>query len=152
MIAAGVNVKALSTFMGHATVAITLEVYGHLLPGSEDEAAGLLDTYPVTARLAPLLARRPREPASHAEPARRWSSEAGCRAERDLALGGPRIVRLLGPIRQLNFHAGADHDRFLAQPRAFARQDYLLRQEWLDLMGGGPGGQRGSLCGSRGRW
>ena len=27
---------------------------------------------------------------------------------------------------------------------------YLLRQEWLDLMGGGPGGQRGSLCGSGG--
>jgi integrase len=50
MIAAGVNVKALSTFMGHATVAITLEVYGHLLPGSEDEAAGLLDTYLEVAR------------------------------------------------------------------------------------------------------
>ena len=23
---------------------------------------------------------------------------------------------------------------------------YLLRQEWLDLIGGGPGGQQGSLC------
>jgi integrase len=45
MIAAGVNVKALSTFMGHAKVAITLDLYGHLLPGSEDEAAGLLDAY-----------------------------------------------------------------------------------------------------------
>jgi hypothetical protein len=38
--AAGVNVKALSTFMGHANIRITLDQYGHLLPGSEDEAAG----------------------------------------------------------------------------------------------------------------
>jgi len=45
MIAAGVNAKALSTFMGHATVAITLDRYGHLMPGSEDEAAGMLDAY-----------------------------------------------------------------------------------------------------------
>jgi integrase len=45
MIAAGVNAKALSTFMGHATISITLDRYGHLMPGSEAEAAGLLDTY-----------------------------------------------------------------------------------------------------------
>jgi integrase len=45
MIAAGVNAKALSTFMGHSTINITLDRYGHLLPGSESEAAGLLDTY-----------------------------------------------------------------------------------------------------------
>jgi integrase len=45
MIAAGVNVKALSTFMGHASVAFTLDRYGHLFPGAENEAGGLLDTY-----------------------------------------------------------------------------------------------------------
>lgn len=45
MIAAGVNAKALSTFMGHATISITLDRYGHLMPGSEAEAADLLDTY-----------------------------------------------------------------------------------------------------------
>lgn len=45
MIAAGVNAKALSTFMGHANVSITMDRYGHLFPGSEEEAAGLLDTY-----------------------------------------------------------------------------------------------------------
>jgi integrase len=45
MIAAGVNAKALSTFMGHAKIGITLDRYGHLMPGSEEEAAGLLDTY-----------------------------------------------------------------------------------------------------------
>jgi integrase len=45
MIAAGVNAKALSTYMGHANIAITYDRYGHLMPGNEDEAAGLLDTY-----------------------------------------------------------------------------------------------------------
>ena len=45
MIAAGVNAKALSTYMGHATIAITLDLYGHLMPGNESEAAGMLDTY-----------------------------------------------------------------------------------------------------------
>jgi integrase len=45
MIAAGVNAKALSTFLGHASVTITLDRYGHLFPGSEREAAGLLDSY-----------------------------------------------------------------------------------------------------------
>jgi integrase len=45
MIAAGVNAKALSTFCGHANISVTLDRYGHLMPGSEEEAAGLLDTY-----------------------------------------------------------------------------------------------------------
>lgn len=45
MIAAGVNAKALSTYMGHANIGITMDRYGHLMPGNEDEAAGLLDRY-----------------------------------------------------------------------------------------------------------
>jgi integrase len=45
MIAAGVNAKALSTYMGHANISITLDRYGHLMAGNEEEAAGLLDTY-----------------------------------------------------------------------------------------------------------
>ena len=45
MIAAGVNAKALSTFMGHAKIGITLDRYGHLMPGSEEEAASLPDSY-----------------------------------------------------------------------------------------------------------
>ena len=45
MIAAGVNAKALSTFMGHAKIGITLDRYGHPMPGSEEEAASLLDSY-----------------------------------------------------------------------------------------------------------
>jgi integrase len=43
MIAAGVNTKALSTYMGHASITITLDRYGHLLPGNENEAAERLD-------------------------------------------------------------------------------------------------------------
>jgi integrase len=45
MIAAGINSKALSTYMGHATITITLDRYGHLLPGNEHEAANLLETW-----------------------------------------------------------------------------------------------------------
>jgi integrase len=45
MIAAGVNAKALSTFMGHAKIPITMDRYRHLMPGSEEEAAALLDSY-----------------------------------------------------------------------------------------------------------
>ncbi len=45
LIAAGVSAKALSTFMGHANISVTLDRYGHLAPGAEHEAAGLLDAY-----------------------------------------------------------------------------------------------------------
>jgi integrase len=45
MIAAGVNAKALSTYLGHASVTITYDRYGHLMPGSEQEAADMLDSY-----------------------------------------------------------------------------------------------------------
>ena len=45
MIAAGVNAKALSTYMGHASISITLDRYGHLMPGNEAEAADLLDAF-----------------------------------------------------------------------------------------------------------
>jgi hypothetical protein len=45
MIAAGVNAKALQTFMGHSSITVTLDRYGHLFPGSEEEAANLLDAY-----------------------------------------------------------------------------------------------------------
>ena len=45
MIAAGVNAKALSEYMGHASVRFTFDLYGHLMPGNETEAATLLDGY-----------------------------------------------------------------------------------------------------------
>lgn len=52
MIAAGVNAKALSTHMGHASVTITLDRYGHLMPGNEEQAAGLLDAYLARSKIA----------------------------------------------------------------------------------------------------
>jgi integrase len=45
MIAAGVNAKALSQFMGHSSIKVTFDLYGHLMPGSEREAAGMLDSF-----------------------------------------------------------------------------------------------------------
>ena len=44
-IAAAVNAKALSTYLGHASIQITLDRYGHLMPGNEDEAVALVDAY-----------------------------------------------------------------------------------------------------------
>jgi integrase len=57
MIAAGVNAKALSTHMGHANISITIDRYGHLMPGNEAEAAGLLDAYLERANTAARLAQ-----------------------------------------------------------------------------------------------
>jgi integrase len=57
MIAAGVNVKALSEFLGHASIVITLDRYGHLLPGSLTEATALLDAYLARADRAELTAQ-----------------------------------------------------------------------------------------------
>jgi integrase len=45
MIAAGVNAKTLSAYMGHSSITVTVDRYGHLFPGNEAEAAGLLDRY-----------------------------------------------------------------------------------------------------------
>jgi hypothetical protein len=63
MIAAGVNAKALSTYMGDANIAITFDLYGHLMPGNEAEAAGMLDAYltlaTVGSTVAPTVARAP---------------------------------------------------------------------------------------------
>jgi len=45
MIAAGVNAKALAAYMGHSSMTITLDRYGHPMPGAEGEAAERLDAY-----------------------------------------------------------------------------------------------------------
>ncbi|HEY0390994.1 MAG TPA: tyrosine-type recombinase/integrase [Solirubrobacterales bacterium] len=41
----GFNPKLLSTYMGHSTIAITIDRYGHLFPGSEKKSAGALDAF-----------------------------------------------------------------------------------------------------------
>jgi integrase len=45
LIAAGVNAKAITTYMGHASIQTTYDLYGKLMPGSEAEAAALVDAY-----------------------------------------------------------------------------------------------------------
>ena len=50
MIAAGANAKTISTCMGHSSIQVTYDKYGHLMPGNEDQAAELLDAYLTRAR------------------------------------------------------------------------------------------------------
>jgi integrase len=57
IIAAHMNPKALSTYMGPANISIAMDRYGHLMPGNEDEAAGLLDAYFQRADTAARLAQ-----------------------------------------------------------------------------------------------
>ena len=45
MVAAGVNAKALQTYLGHSSITVTLDRYGHLMPGAEGEAAAMLEAY-----------------------------------------------------------------------------------------------------------
>lgn len=53
-IAAGVNAKALSDYMGHSSIQVTYDRYGHLFPGNEEEAAGLLDGYLAATVASPI--------------------------------------------------------------------------------------------------
>ena len=48
MIAAGCNAKALSVVMGHASITITFDRYGKLMPGGEQEVGRLLEGYLAT--------------------------------------------------------------------------------------------------------
>jgi|CZKG01.1.fsa_nt_gi integrase len=45
MLDAGLTIDKVSKFMGHSSITVTIDRYGHLLPGGEAEAAALLDTY-----------------------------------------------------------------------------------------------------------
>ncbi len=45
LIAAGVNAKAITSYMGHASIQTTYDLYGKLMPGSESEATALVDAY-----------------------------------------------------------------------------------------------------------
>jgi integrase len=57
LIAAGVNAKAITTYMGHASIQTTYDLYGKLMPGSEAEAAALVDAYLTRADTAGRLAQ-----------------------------------------------------------------------------------------------
>ncbi len=45
LIAAGENPKAVQEFLGHASITMTFDQYGHLFPGSRDEARARMDAY-----------------------------------------------------------------------------------------------------------
>lgn len=45
LIAAGVNAKAITAYLGHASIQTTFDLYGHLMPGNEHEAVALVDAY-----------------------------------------------------------------------------------------------------------
>ena len=44
-IAAGVNARGLMAYLGHSSIQMTFDRYGHLMPGNESEAAELLNAY-----------------------------------------------------------------------------------------------------------
>ena len=45
LIHAGVNPKAIQEFMGHSTIEMTFDRYGHLMPGSREQARERVDAY-----------------------------------------------------------------------------------------------------------
>jgi len=45
MIDAGVGAKELSEYMGHSSITVTIDRYGHLFPGSRQRSAAMLDDY-----------------------------------------------------------------------------------------------------------
>ena len=49
LIDAGVNPKAIQEFMGHATIEETFSRYGHLMPGTRNQARELVDAYMTSA-------------------------------------------------------------------------------------------------------
>jgi integrase len=49
LIAAGLNAKQLSVYIGHSDIRTTYNRYGHLMPGGEKEAASRLDSFLSTA-------------------------------------------------------------------------------------------------------
>jgi hypothetical protein len=38
MIAAGIDAKAITTYLGHSSIQVTFDLYGHLTPGNEEAA------------------------------------------------------------------------------------------------------------------
>jgi integrase len=55
-IAAGADVKVLQRMLGHASAALTLDRYGHLMPGQAESVAERLDALARAAESAPLAA------------------------------------------------------------------------------------------------
>ena len=94
MIAAGVNIKALSEFMGHSSITITLDWYGHLLPGSLAEAARCWTlTWSERGELAHRPAHETRNPCSRAFPYSLQNRRSGVRVPPPLLRRKVRALR-----------------------------------------------------------
>jgi integrase len=52
-----VNAKAITAYMGHASIETTFDLYGKVMPGSEAEAAALVDSYHRRADTASRIAQ-----------------------------------------------------------------------------------------------
>lgn len=39
----GINIKLVSEMLGHSDIALTLRIYGHLLPHTHEQAAAVMD-------------------------------------------------------------------------------------------------------------
>jgi integrase len=59
LIASGLNAKAVTVLLGHSSIQITFDRYGHLFPGHEDEAADLLNAY-IAAAVPNGVTKKPR--------------------------------------------------------------------------------------------
>ena len=88
---AGIPANVVSERLGHATIAITMDTYSHVLPGLDAEAAGTV------ARL--ILGDRDREPArpvdkalttDHPTPSRRKEVKREAPGQRGVRAGGIR--------------------------------------------------------------
>jgi integrase len=63
MLDAGISIDKVSKFIGHSSITVTIDRYGHLLPGGEEEAAALLDEYHARRRQDAARRQQRREPA-----------------------------------------------------------------------------------------
>jgi hypothetical protein len=70
MIAAGLNPKQISTYIGHGDVRQTWNRYGHLMPGDEHTAAAQLEAFltPPVDRAWTKTARRLQRPGASSIP------------------------------------------------------------------------------------
>jgi integrase len=59
MAAAGVSLHALSRFMGHSSIAVTFDRYGHLFPGEEAQASTLQEAFLAERGVAHAVAHLP---------------------------------------------------------------------------------------------
>ncbi|MGI6609252.1 MAG: site-specific integrase [Limnochordia bacterium] len=58
LIAAGVDIKTISRRLGHENITITLQTYGHLMPGQDERAADVMDTILAGLPSVPPMASR----------------------------------------------------------------------------------------------